>query len=232
MLSLRRVVPFVLLLAAVAALWATGLASSLNWASLSHHQAMLSAWIAHHRLVAPVIYAALYALLTALSFPEAAVFTVAGGLLFGTVLGGTLAVIGATIGATVLFLAARSAFAAAMAARAGARLTRIRAELHRNGFNYLLAIRLIPLFPFWLVNLAAALAGMRLWSFGTATLLGIIPGTFVFASIGAGVGDVLAAGVQPDLALIFSPPILLPMVALGLLSLLPVAWRKRKGRDG
>jgi uncharacterized membrane protein YdjX (TVP38/TMEM64 family) len=86
--------------------------------------------------------------------------------------------------------------------------------------------------PFWLVNLAAALAGMRLWSFGAATLLGIIPGTFVFASIGAGVRDVLAAGNRPDLALILSPPVLAPMLALALLSLLPVAWRKWKRRDG
>ncbi|HUN41312.1 MAG TPA: VTT domain-containing protein, partial [Acetobacteraceae bacterium] len=91
---------------------------------------------------------------------------------------------------------------------------------------------LVPVFPFWLVNLAAALAGMRVWSFGAATAIGIIPGTFVFASIGAGVGDVLAAGNRPNLALIFSPPILVPMIALGLLALLPVAWRKWMRRDG
>jgi uncharacterized membrane protein YdjX (TVP38/TMEM64 family) len=232
MLSLRRVVPLALLLVALAAFWASGVASQLDWAALARHQATLSAWIARHRVIAPLLYAASYAVLTALSVPEAAVFTVAGGLLFGTLLGGTLAVVGATAGALVLFLAARSAFATGRAARAGSRLTRIRAELQRNGFHYLLAIRLIPLFPFWLVNLAAALAGMRLWAFGAATLIGIIPGTFVFASIGTGVGDVLAAGNRPNLALIFSPPILGPMVALGLLALLPVLWRKWMRRDG
>ncbi|HUN41224.1 MAG TPA: VTT domain-containing protein [Acetobacteraceae bacterium] len=232
MLSLRRVVPLALLLVALAAFWASGIAGHLDWASLSRHQAALSAWIARHQVIAPLLYAAFYAILTALSVPEAAVCTVAGGLLFGTLLGGTLAVIGATAGGIVLFLAARSAFATQRAARAGSRLARIRIELQRNGFHYLLAIRLIPLFPFWLVNLAAALAGMRLWAFSTATLLGIIPGTFVFAAIGAGVGDVLAAGDRPHLSLIFSPPILAPMVALGLLALLPVAWRKWTRRDG
>jgi len=232
MLSVRRIAPLVLLLAALAAFWASGVAGQLDWASLGRHQAAIAAWIARHQVIAPLLYAALYAVLTALSVPEAALFTVAGGLLFGTLLGGTLAVIGASAGAVVLFLAARSAFAAQRAARAGSRLTRIREELQRNGFHYLLAIRLIPLFPFWLVNLAAALAGMRLWAFGAATLIGIIPGTFVFAWIGAGVGDVLAAGNRPDLGLIFSPPILGPMVALGLLALLPVAWRKWIRRDG
>jgi len=229
---LRRVAPLAVLLAALAALWATGLASKLDWAAIGRHQAVLSAWIARHRLVAPLIYVLAYAVLTALSVPEAAIITVAGGLLFGIWLGGVLAVIGSTAGAIVLFLAARSAFGATRVARAGSRLARIRAELHHNGFHYLLAIRLIPLFPFWLVNLAAALAGMRLWSFAAATLIGIIPATFVFASIGAGVGDVLAAGNTPDLSLIFSPPILGPLLALGALSLLPVAWRKWKRRHG
>lgn len=232
MLTLRRVLPLAILLAALAALWASGLASQINWATLSRYQGELDAWIARHPIAAPVLYAMLYAVVTALSLPEAAVLTVAGGLLFGTILGGAMAVIGATIGALVLFLAARSAFATAMAARGGTRLARMRAELHRNGFSYLLAIRLIPAFPFWLVNLAAALAGMRLLPFAAATLIGIIPATFVFAWIGASVGEVLAAGNHPDLAVVFSPHILAPLVALALLALLPVVWRRRKGPDG
>jgi len=232
MLTLRRVVPLALLLAGLGALWASGIATQFNWPALARHHAMLTTWVAQHRFVAPVAYTALYAAATALAFPEGAIVTVAGGLLFGPILGGTLAIVGATAGALVLFLAARSAFAGTMASRGGRRLTRIRAELQVNGFSYLLAIRLVPLFPFWLVNLAAALADMRLWAFAAATLIGIIPGTFVFAWIGAGVGDVIAAGNRPDFALIVSPPILGPMLALAVLALLPVAWRKRKQRGG
>ncbi len=232
MLTPRRVLPLAILLAALAALWASGVAGQINWATLSRYHATLDIWIARHPIAAPALYAALYAAATALSLPEGAVLTVAGGLLFGTVLGGTMAVIGATAGALVLFLAARSAFGSTMAARGDGRLARIRAELHRNGFSYMLAIRLIPALPFWLVNLAGALGGMRLLPFAAATLIGIIPATFVYASIGAGVGDVLAAGRRPDLALVFSPRILGPLVALGLLALLPVVWRKRKRRDG
>jgi uncharacterized membrane protein YdjX (TVP38/TMEM64 family) len=232
MLTLRRVVPLALLLAALVALWASGLAGQLNWATLSRYQATLDILIARHPIAAPVLYAAIYAATTALSLPEGAVLTVAGGLLFGTLVGGTMAVIGATAGALVLFLAARSAFGATMAGRGDSRLARIRAELQRNGFSYMLAIRLIPALPFWVVNLAGALAGMRLLPFATATLIGIVPATFVYASIGAGVGKVLAAGSRPDLSLIFSPQILGPLVALGLLALLPVLWQRRKRQDG
>jgi uncharacterized membrane protein YdjX (TVP38/TMEM64 family) len=232
MLTLRRVLPLVLLLAALVALWATGLASQLNWSTLGRYQATLDDWIARYPITAPLLYAAIYAAATALSLPEGAVLTVAGGLLFGTVLGGTMAVLGATAGALVLFLAARSAFGATMAARGDGRLARIRAELQRDGFSYMLAIRLIPVLPFWLVNLAGALGGMRLVPFAVATLLGIIPATFVYASVGAGLRDVLATGSRPDFALIFSPQILVPLVALGLLALLPVAWRRWKRPDG
>ncbi len=232
MLTLRRVLPLAILLVAIAALWASGLAAQLNWATLGRYQATLDTWIARHPIAAPALYAAIYAAATALSLPEGAVLTVAGGLLFGTILGGTMAVIGATAGALVLFLAARSAFGGSMAARGDGRLARIRAELHRNGFSYMLAIRLVPALPFWVVNLAGALAGMRLMPFATATFLGIIPATFVYASIGAGVGKVLAAGSRPDLGLIFSPQVLGPLVALGLLALLPVVWRRWKNPHG
>ena len=100
--------------------------------------------------------------------------------------------------------------------------------LQRDGFSYLLAMRLIPAFPFWLVNLAAAIGGMRLLPYATATLIGIIPATLVFASLGEGWATVLAQGRRPDLMVAFSPPVLLPLLALAALSLLPVAWRRWK----
>ena len=109
-------------------------------------------------------------------------------------------------------------------------MERIRPGLERDGFSYLLALRLIPLFPFWLVNLAPALVRMPLRTFVGATLLGIVPGTFVFASVGAGLGAVLAEGRQPDLSVILRPAVLLPLLGLALLSLLPVAWRRWKER--
>ena len=224
----RFALPLVIL-AVLAAVWAGGLLPQLDWATLRRHHAALAAWVAEHPVGAPLACSAIYAAITALCFPETAIFTVAAGLLLGTLLGGVTVVIGATAGAVALFVIARTAFAHHVAARAGPRLVRLRAHLHRDGFHYLLAIRLIPLFPFWLVNLSAALSGMRLRSYAAATFLGIIPGTFVFTWIGGDLGDVLAAGQRPELGLILSPGILGPLLALALLALAPVAWRRWRG---
>ncbi|HEY1934896.1 MAG TPA: VTT domain-containing protein [Acetobacteraceae bacterium] len=224
----HRFLPLAVLALVLIAFWLSGLGSQLSWAALARNQAWLGAWISLHPVAAPALYVAIYAVATALSLPEAAVLTVAGGLLFGTWLGGGLAVIGSAIGAVILFAAARSAFASWMEKRAGPRLLRLRTELHRNGFLYLLAIRLVPLFPFWLVNLAAALAGMRVLPYVGATFLGIIPATVVYAAIGSGIGNVLASGQRPDLAVVFSPEILGPLLGLAALALLPIVWRHWK----
>lgn len=226
----RRFWPPILLLTALIAVWLGGIGQWLNWATLARHQIALAAWVDAHPLLAPSLYALIYVVVVALSLPEAAVVTVAGGLLFGTLAGGTLAIIGSSIGAVALFLAIRHHLARALAARGGRLIDRLRAELEHNGFCYLLAVRLVPVFPFWLVNLAAALSGMRLLPFAAATVIGIIPATFVYASIGAGVGKVLATGGVPDLSLMFSPGILGPLVGAALLVLLPVGWRRWKRR--
>ena len=221
----------VVLLAVLAIAWIAGASEHINWATFARNQAALAGWVGSHPILAPLGYLLLYAAAVLLSLPESAVLTVAGGLLFGTLSGGLLAVVGSSAGAIALFLAVRYHLADAIAARRGRFLDAIRTSLHRDGFSYLLAIRLVPAFPFWLVNLAAALSGMRLLPYGAATVIGVIPATFVFASIGDGLGETLAAGDQPDLSVIFSPRILGPLVALAVLSLLPVAWRRWKRSD-
>jgi uncharacterized membrane protein YdjX (TVP38/TMEM64 family) len=225
---LRRFWPLALLLAAMAAAWASGLMHHVDWAALGRNQAALSAWVDAHPIGAPALFMLVYAATALLSLPESAVLTVGGGLLFGTWFGGILAVIGSSIGAIGLFLAVRTHLAGAIAARGSRFLDSVRATLRRDGFSYLLAIRLVPAFPFWLVNLAAGLSGMRLLPYSAATVIGIMPATFIYASIGAGVGEVLAVGGKPDLSVIFTPGILGPLLGLAVLSLLPVAWRRWK----
>ncbi|MBV9758697.1 MAG: TVP38/TMEM64 family protein [Alphaproteobacteria bacterium] len=225
MTRVKRFAPLAVLLAALIVAYAAGVQHQLSWAALAHHQAALHAAVAAHPVACAGGYVAVYIAAVALSLPGAAVLTVAGGLLFGIVAGAALAVTGATLGAVLLFLVARHALADLLSAKAGRLMARIRPGLERDGFSYLLALRLLPVFPFWLVNLAPALAGMRLAPFAAATLLGIVPGSVVFASIGAGVGDVLARGGTPDLALALSPRILLPLIGLAALSLAPVGWR-------
>lgn len=221
--------PLLVLLALVVVgvvIWRTGVFDHLDWATVAQHQAMLRSLVWAHPVLAPLIYAAGYAVLVAFSVPESALVTVVGGVLFGTLLGGALAVIGSALGAVIIFLIARTAFADRVARRAGAMMERVQKHLHRDGFSYLLALRLIPALPFWFVNLAAALCGMRLVPYAVATLIGIIPATFILASIGAGVGDVLASGAAPNLFVLFTPRVLAPLVGLGLLALVPVIWRR------
>lgn len=229
-MSARLLAPLVLVLA-IAALWASGLLDNLSWSGLAREQATLIAWVAAHTLLAPCLYVLLYIASATLSLPQGALLSITGGLLFGTVLGGALAVAGATTGAVCLFAIARSAFGDGMARRGGPRLTKLREELRRDGFSYLLALRLIPVVPFWLINLAAPLSGIRLAPFAAATFLGIAPATFVMASIGAGLRGVLAKGERPDLGVIVSLPVLGPLLALAALSVTPVLWKKWRTRD-
>lgn len=225
MSHLKRLGPLVLILAMLAAGFAFGLQHQLSWTALAAHRAALRTWVEAAPLATAAAYVAVYALAVAVSFPGAVWITVAGGFLFGTALGAALAVSGSTVGAVLLVLAARSALGPLLARRVGSLIERMRPGLERDGFSYVLALRLIPVMPFWLTNLAAALAGVRLSHFAAATLIGTIPATTVFASVGAGVGEVLGTGRTPDISVILSAPILLPLLGLALLSLLPVAWR-------
>jgi uncharacterized membrane protein YdjX (TVP38/TMEM64 family) len=225
-----RLIAPALLVAVMVVIWRSGFLDRLSWAGLAAERAAVSTWIDANRPLAMLMFLAVYIASVTLSLPHAALLTAFGGVLFGTLIGGMLAVVGATIGAVLLFLIARSAFAEALARRGGSLLGRLRDELHRDGFSYLLALRLVPLFPFWLINLAAALCGMRLRAYAAATLIGIMPVTFIYASIGAGLGDVLSTGGRPDFARVVSLPILAPLAALAVVSLLPVIWRKWRAR--
>jgi uncharacterized membrane protein YdjX (TVP38/TMEM64 family) len=208
----------------------------LGWTALAAHQGALRDWVARAPVAAAAAYCLGYAGAVALSLPLGGVLTVAGGLLFGPVAGAALAVVAATLGALTLFLVARGVFAPmlarALARRAGPFLERVRPGLHRDGFSYLLALRLIPVVPFWLGNLAPALLGMRLAPFVLATLLGILPTTAILAAIGAGLGGVLADGGRPDLSLLVAPPVLLPLAGLAAVSLAPLAWRRWRRQGG
>ncbi len=229
-MSALRLLPLFMLLAVAAAIVTFGVPHALSWSELAARQAELTAAAQAHPVQAVLLYVAAYALIVALSIPSGVVMSVTAGLLFGTLEGTAAAAVGATLGAIVLFLVVRLALRPVLARRAGALLARIGPGLQRDGFSYLLALRLVPAFPFWLVNLAPALVGMRLAPYAAATLIGVIPATAVFASIGAGLASVLAAGGRPDVDMIFSPRVLGPLLGLAVLSLLPVLWRRWRGR--
>jgi uncharacterized membrane protein YdjX (TVP38/TMEM64 family) len=217
-----------LLLAAIVAVYLSGAREYFTFHSLAVHREWLLSQVATLGFWAPVAFIALYAAVAALSIPGATAMTLAGGFLFGTVLGTLCNVVGATIGATLVFLVARSAFGEVLQRRAGPFLKKIEAGFRQDAVSYLLVLRLVPLFPFWLVNLVPALFGMSLCAYVVCTFVGILPGAVVYTSVGAGLGEFLDRGEKPDLHLVFEPHVLLPLLGLGLLALVPVAYKRWK----
>ncbi len=209
-----------------AAAWRTGAVQALYWPSLVQHQAEWTADVAAHPVAAPFVFIGIYTVAVALSLPVGLWLSLLGGLLFGTWLGGVLTVVAASTGAIMLFLLARGLLAPFFEQKLGSRIAKLRPGLERDGFGYLLALRLMPVFPFWLVNLAPALIGMRLVPYASATFIGMIPTSFVINAMGAGLGSTIAAGIQPSAAMLLRPEILLPLLALALLALLPALWRQ------
>ena len=237
-----RLAPVIVIAAAGIFVVAMGWHRQLSLETLVRHRAMLDEFVAAHYAAALAAFLAVYIAAVSLSVPGAVFLTISGGLLFGTVVGGAAAVVAATIGATVIFLIARSAFSGYVLRRAGPRLGKLVDGFCADAFCYLLFLRIVPVFPFFLVNLAPALVGVRVATFMAATALGIIPATFVFASVGEGLNSViraqaamyhacLAAGgaecrldFNPAAAL--TPQLIGALVALGLLALAPVLMRR------
>lgn len=198
----------------------------LSFETLREHESSLRATAESYPLATALIYIGCYAIVVALSLPGAIWMTLTGGFLFGTLIGGFLAVIGATSGAVILFLLARYVIGDMFRARYGPRLAAFEAGFNRNAFSYLLSMRLLPVFPFFLVNLAAALLQVSLRVFFITTFLGIMPGALVFASIGNGVSFVVQSGSEPDLSLATQPVVIFPLIGLAVLTLVPVILRR------
>jgi uncharacterized membrane protein YdjX (TVP38/TMEM64 family) len=228
----RRWLPLAVLLAGLAAFLALGVDDYLSFEALARHRAELIARIEAHPILAPLVYIAGYVVAIACSLPGGVILTLTGGFLFGPVFGALFAIVGATGGATTVFLAAKRALGGRMRPREGTVFQRMQDGFRRDAFSYLVLVRIVPLFPFFLVNLVPALAGVPTRTFLWATFVGLIPGAFVFASVGNGLGAVFDAGQTPELRMLTRPPILLPLIGLGLLALLPIGYRHWKGRAG
>ena len=243
---LWRLLPLVVLLLAGAAVFATGLHRELSLEALVRHRGAIAALIAEHRVAAVAAFVTLYVVVVALSIPGAATLTIAGGFVFGTWTGGIAALVGATVGATIIFVVARSAAGEWLLRRAGPRAEKLAAGFRKDAFCYLLCLRLVPLFPFWLVNLVPAVAGVRLAPFVAATALGIVPATFAFALFGEGLDSVIAAQAAAfedcvtagrsgcrldfDPAAAATPRLIAALAALGTIALIPVAVRRWRAR--
>ena len=189
---LIRFWPLLLIAAVAATALALGLHRSLSLEGLFQHRLALKAWIGANPVLAMAAFIAIYVVAVAIALPGAAILTLAGGFLFGWLGGALGAVIGATLGAMVLFFAARTALGDVMRQRAGGAIEKIASGFHEDAASYLLFLRLVPIFPFFIVNLAAAALRAPPLTFAWTTVVGIIPATAAFALTGAGLDSVLA----------------------------------------
>lgn len=228
----RRILPLALLVAGLAAFFAFGLQDWFDLDVLRRHRLWLSAQVVDHYVLALLAYMTIYAVAVAVSVPGGAVLTIAGGFLFGQIVGSAASVVAATIGAVALFLAARSALGDPLRARAGPWLKRLEQGFAENALSYLLVLRLVPLFPFFVVNLVPAFLGVKLRTYVIGTALGIIPGSFVYTAVGAGLGELFEAGAEIGAADVLSPQILGALVGLAVLALVPVAYKRFARRRG
>ncbi|HTO85350.1 MAG TPA: VTT domain-containing protein [Methylomirabilota bacterium] len=232
--------------AAVAAYFAFG-RHTVTLETLVRHRDEIGAFVAEHRVLAMLAYVGTYATAVSLSVPSAALLSAVGGFLFGLVPGAAAAALGATLGATVVFLVARTTLGEPLLKRAGPRATQLAQGFRDDAFSYLLFLRLVPIFPFFLVNLVPAFAGVRLTTFIVATALGVIPGALVYAFAGMGLDSVIAAQKNAydaciasgqmacrltfDARDVFTPELIGALVALGLLALVPALVKRLRARS-
>ncbi|GAB5388694.1 MAG: VTT domain-containing protein [Alphaproteobacteria bacterium] len=226
---IKRFLPLVILVLGLIAFFASGLHKELTLDRLASEYETLTTFVADTFVLAAGGYMLAYALTTAFSLPLGTVMTVAGGVLFGAITGTILTVLGATTGAVAVFIAAKTALANVMRAKAGKLANQLIEGFKKDAFNYMLFLRLVPLFPFWLVNIVPALAGVRLSTYAIATLIGIIPGTFVYVSVGNGFGAVLEQGGEISLEAFKQFEVWGPLAGLACLSLVPLIYKKVKG---
>lgn len=211
----------------------SGLAAFLSLDTLKAHRETLSALVTGNIVLASLAYVAVYIAAVAFSLPGAVFLTLSGGFLFGAALGTLLTVTGATIGATLIFVFAKAIFGESALDRFGAPAARLADGIRRNAGSYLLVLRLVPLFPFFLVNLVPAFVGVGIGTYVVTTFIGIIPGTAVFSLAGAGLGAVLDQGGSVSVGSILTPEIIAGLLGLALLSLAAIPLRKRlEARSG
>lgn len=250
--GIGRWVPLVVIAALTALAFTLGWHRLLSFKTVGLNYDFLKGFITDNFAAAILVYMLIYVSVVALSLPGGLIMTLSGGLLFGWLAGSTAAVIAATIGATLIFLIAKTSFGEVLAAKAGPSVAKLRQGFQDNALSYLLFLRLVPAFPFFVVNLAPALLGVPLRTYVIGTFFGIIPATVAFSVAGAGLGSVVeaqnavykaclaAAPSDPDTACpytintseLVTPQLLAAFALLGAVALIPVVLKRLRGRNG
>lgn len=248
--NIRRFGPLFVLVAIAGFIYAMGWHRYFSFDQLAANRKMIAGIVADHFVFSVLAFALAYAAVTSLSLPVGSFFTILGGFLFGPLIGGTATVVGATIGALLIFFIVRTSLGEALAERAGPFIEKLRAGFKENALSYMFFLRLAPVFPFWLVNIAPALLRVKTSTYFIGTFFGIMPATYTFSYIGAGLGSVIDAqglaydacinknnteGIRPldtGCSVSFSPgdlvtpELLIAFAGLAIIALIPVALNK------
>ncbi len=224
--GLRRWVPLGIILALLIGSYLAGLNEYFTLEFITENRDRLMGHVNHNYVMSLVMYFAIYTFCVAVSFPGASLITIVSGFLFGWFAAGLVTVFAATLGASIIFLAARTSFGDLLQRKAGKRMAKLSAGFQDDAFNYLLILRLAPVFPFWLINIAPALFGMKLVPYAVATFIGIIPGTFAYAYLGQGLGTTIDGDGS-----IVTPTLVTALGILALVSAIPLVvkrWKRNK----
>jgi len=228
---LKKSLPLIIIAMFTGLFFTLGFHEYLSFEQLQEHRLLLSNWVTTQPLFAALSYMLVYIIVVAFSLPGGMVMTLAGGFLFGAVWGGLYAVIGATLGAAAIFLIAKTSLGDFLMAKAGDSIKKMQRGFQENALSYMFVLRLVPLFPFFIVNLVPAFLGVALRTYLVATFFGIMPATFVFALAGSGLGKVFEQGGEFSAAGILTPEMIGALLGLALLSLVPVIYKKYKNKS-
>jgi len=252
--SFKRLLPLIVILSLIGLVFAMGWHQYLRPRVFGEFYDQLSMFVSDNFLSAILLFAALYIVAVALSIPGASFMTILGGFLFGPFLGSAIVVPAATIGATILFWVAKSSIGDLLAEKVKPYIEKLDKDFEEDAFNYLLFLRLVPLFPFWLINLAPAFLGVKTRTFVIATFFGIIPGSMAYSFVGGGLTSIVRSAwhdptfqacvaeeheglramgscrMSLDLSHVITPQVVAAFVLLALVALIPVILRHRRAR--
>ena len=222
-------IPIIAVISAITLFFAMDFDHYLTFEALRDNRKRMIDWYHHHYLMTVILFILTYVLVVALSLPGAVWMTLAGGFIFGPLQATIYVVASATLGAFIVFGLAKFCFMDFFKAKTGKAVEKMKTGFKLNALSYLLFLRLVPVFPFWMVNLVPAFLGVPVRTFIIGTGFGIIPGTAVFCWVGSGLGVVLDAGDRLDpLETLLRPEIIGPIFGLGILSLIPIVYKNFK----
>ena len=229
----RRYLPLAVIVAGLVAAYAAGVQEYLTLTVLAEQREALKGFVADHRIASVLGYFVLYAVAVAFAFPAASILTIFAGFVFGWFIAGILTVFAATTGAAAIFLAARSAFGDVLRKRAGPFAAKLADGFAKDAFGYLLVLRLAPVFPFFIINIAPAFFDIKLRTYVAATFLGIIPGTFAYTWLGQGLDSVIvaAAGREISISDLVTPEITIAFLGLAIVAAIPTIVSKFRARS-